>query len=44
MIFGAESDMGRAALIGKQLLAAKELLIDLGVIKSKASKAIVLLI
>ena len=40
MIFGAESDMGRAALIGKQLLAAQELLIDLGVIKSKASKAI----
>jgi hypothetical protein len=40
MIFGAESAMGRAALIGKQLLAAKELLIDLGVIKSKASKAI----
>jgi hypothetical protein len=40
MIFGAESAMGRAALIGKQLLAAKELLIDLGVIKSKATKAI----
>ena len=40
MIFGAESAMGRAALIGKQLLAARELLIDLGVIKSKASKAI----
>jgi hypothetical protein len=40
MIFGAESDLGRAALIGKQLLAAKELLIDLGVVKSKASKAI----
>jgi hypothetical protein len=41
MIFGAESAMGRASLIAKQLLAAKELLIDLGVIKSKASKAIV---
>jgi len=40
MIFGAEGAMGRAALIGKQLLAAKELLIDLGVIKSKATKAI----
>jgi hypothetical protein len=40
MIFGAESDLGRAALIGKQLLAAQELLIDLGVIKSKATKAI----
>ena len=39
-IFGAESKMGRAALIGKQLLAAQELLIDLGVIKSKAGKAI----
>ena len=31
--------MGKAALIGKQLLAAQELLIDLGVIKSKATKA-----
>jgi hypothetical protein len=41
MIFGAETAMGRAALIGKQLLAAKELLIDLGAIKSKASKAII---
>ncbi len=39
-IFGAESKMGKAALIGKQLLAAQELLIDLGVIKSKAAKAI----
>ena len=38
-IFGAESAMGRAALIGKQLLHAKELLIDLGAIKSKAIKA-----
>jgi len=38
-IFGAESKMGKAALIGKQLLAAQELLIDLGVIKSKATKA-----
>ena len=41
MIFGAETAMGRAALIGKQLLAAQELLIDLGAIKSKASKAII---
>ena len=40
-IFGAESAMGKAALIAKQALAAKELLIDLGVIKSKASKAVV---
>ena len=39
-IFGAESKMGKAALIGKQLLAAQELLIDLGVIKSKAAKTI----
>jgi hypothetical protein len=39
-IFGAESKLGRAALVGKQLLAAQELLIDLGVIKSKAAKAI----
>jgi len=40
-IFGAESKMGRAALIAKQLIAAQELLIDLGAIKSKATKAIV---
>ena len=40
-IFGAESKMGRAALIAKQLMAAQELLIDLGAIKSKATKAIV---
>ena len=39
-IFGAESAMGKAALIAKQLMAAQELLIDLGAIKSKASKAI----
>ena len=40
-IFGAESAMGRAALIAKQLMAAQELLIDLGAIKSKATKAMV---
>jgi hypothetical protein len=40
-IFGAESTMGRAALVSKQLMAAQELLIDLGAIKSKATKAIV---
>jgi len=40
-IFGAESAMGKAALIAKQLMAAQELLIDLGAIKSKATKAIV---
>jgi len=40
-IFGAESAMGRAALVAKQLMAAQELLIDLGAIKSKATKAIV---
>ena len=39
-IFGAESKMGKAALIGKQLMAAQELLIDLGVLKSKATKTI----
>jgi hypothetical protein len=33
--------MGKAALIAKQLMAAQELLIDLGAIKSKATKAIV---
>ena len=36
---GEESAVGRAALIAKQLLAAQELLTDLGVIKSKATKA-----
>ena len=40
-LFGAESAMGRAALVAKQLIAAQELLIDLGAIKSKATKAIV---
>ena len=40
-IFGAESAMGKAALIAKQLILAQELLIDLGAIKSKATKAIV---
>jgi len=40
-IFGAESAMGKAALIAKQLMAAQELLIDLGAIKSKATKAVV---
>jgi hypothetical protein len=40
-LFGAESKMGKAALVAKQLMAAQELLIDLGAIKSKATKAIV---
>jgi hypothetical protein len=40
-IFGAESAMGKAALVAKQLIAAQELLIDLGAIKSKATRAIV---
>ena len=40
-LFGAESKMGRAALVAKQLMATQELLIDLGAIKSKATKAIV---
>jgi len=34
---GQESALGKAALVAKQLLAAKELLIDLGVLKSKAT-------
>jgi hypothetical protein len=36
---GEESALGRAALIAKQMMAAEELLIDLGVLKSKATKA-----
>ena len=32
--------MGKAALVAKQLIAAQELLIDLGAIKSKATKSI----
>tara|TARA_R110002096_G_scaffold24010_3_gene75984 strand:- start:179 stop:2113 length:1935 start_codon:yes stop_codon:yes gene_type:complete len=40
-LFGAESAMGKAALVAKQLIAAQELLIDLGAIKSKATRAIV---
>ena len=40
-IAGAETALGRAALIAKQLMAAKELLIDLGAIKSKATKTVV---
>ena len=39
-IAGAESLVGRAALISKQVLATKELLIDLGAIRSKATKAV----
>jgi len=38
---GAESALGRAGIVAKQLLLAKELLIDLGYIKSKATKTIV---
>ena len=38
---GAESALGKAALLAKQLIAAQELLIDLGFIKSKAQKAII---
>jgi len=38
---GAESALGKAGLIAKQFLLAKELLIDLGYIKSKATKTIV---
>lgn len=37
---GAESALGRAAIVAKQLLLAKELLIDLGFIKSKATRTI----
>ena len=38
---GAETALGRAGIIAKQLLLAQELLIDLGFIKSKAQKAII---
>jgi hypothetical protein len=38
-IAGAESRLGKAALIAKQAMAAKELLIDMGVLQSKATKA-----
>ena len=37
---GEETKMGKAALIAKQLLAAKEMLIDMGIIKQKAVKTI----
>ena len=37
---GAETKMGKAALIAKQLLAAKEMLIDMGIIKQKAIKTV----
>ena len=40
-IAGAETALGKAALIAKQLMAAQELLIDLGLIKSKATKTVV---
>ena len=40
-IAGAETALGKAALIAKQLMAAQELLIDLGAIKSKATKTVV---
>ena len=39
-IFGKESALGRAALIAKQAIALQELLIDLGAIKSKATKTV----
>ena len=38
-IAGAESKLGKAALVAKQAMAAKELLIDMGVLQSKATKA-----
>lgn len=38
-IAGAESKLGKASLIAKQAMAAKELLIDMGVLQSKATKA-----
>ena len=40
-IFGAESALGKAALVAKQLMAAQELLIELGVIKQKATMMMV---
>ncbi|MBL4704709.1 MAG: hypothetical protein JKY54_09315, partial [Flavobacteriales bacterium] len=39
-IAGAESKLGRAVLIAKQLIATRELLIDLGAIRSKATRAL----
>lgn len=39
-IAGSESKLGKAVLIAKQLIAAQELLIDLGAIRSKATRAI----
>jgi hypothetical protein len=38
-IAGAESKLGKAALVAKQAMAAKELLIDMGVLQSKATRA-----
>jgi len=40
-IFGAESALGKAALVAKQLMAAQELLIELGVVKQKATMMMV---
>lgn len=40
IIAGAETVLGKAALVGRQLLAGQELLIDLGLIKSKATKTL----
>lgn len=37
---GEETKLGKAALIAKQLLAAKEMLIDMGILKQKAVKTI----
>lgn len=39
-IAGEESKLGRAVLIAKQLIAAQELLIDLGAIRSTATRAV----
>jgi len=40
-IFGAESALGKASLIAKQLMAAQELMIELGVMKQKATMMMV---
>jgi len=39
-IFGAESDLGKAALVAKQAIALQELLINIGAIKSKATRTV----
>jgi hypothetical protein len=40
LLVGAESKIGKALLLSKQLMAAKEMLLDLGVLKRKATNTI----